>query len=188
MPTTLRSGNNAASVLERDRVAGIVECRNQNQLVRDIEICIAGREALTVEINRLGHRQRLDAERPAILIFHLTKQGEILLQRLEVRVGRIVLHDGDNRRGIHEPRKIVHVAVRIVARDAVFEPQNVRYAEVVAEDRRQFLARDAGISRLDRTEKALLGGEHRSEAVDVDAAAFQNDAAPAINGQPTFSI
>ncbi len=107
--------------------------------------------------------KRFDAERAAVLIFHLAKQGEIFLQGLVVRFRRIVFHDGDHRRRIHKAREIVDVAVRVIAGDAVFEPQNIRDAEIVAEDGCQFLARNAGIARLNRTQQAFLGREHRAQ-------------------------
>ena len=62
----------------RDHCASLKR-RHQHESIRDIEICITGRQALAIEKHRFGHRQCLDAQRFAILISHLTQQRKILL-------------------------------------------------------------------------------------------------------------
>src|SRR5262249_27183376 len=46
----------------------------------------------------------------------------------------------------------------------------------------QFLLPEAGVARLDRTEQAFFRREQEAGAVDVDAAAFQNEPAASQRG------
>ena len=62
-PPPARSGNNCASVFSANSVPGIVERRHQHEAVGDVEVRIAGRQPLPVELDRLGHRQLDDAQR-----------------------------------------------------------------------------------------------------------------------------
>src|SRR3989449_4524625 len=73
----------------------------------------------------------------------------------------------------------IHMAVGIIAGDAVLEPQDVFGAQVVAEDLAQVLAAEPRVASLHGTEEAFFGGEQSSAAVDVDTSAFENDA-PAV--------
>ena len=103
----------------------------------------------------------------------------VLGQVGEVVVGGIGLlgdHDGAL---VDEARQIVDVPVGVVAGDAVAEPQHLAHAQVLAEHALQLLARDAGVARLDRAQQALLGGQQRPAAVDVDAAPLEDDPARA---------
>src|SRR5690242_12290448 len=70
------------------------------------------------------------------------------------------------------------MAVRIVARDSLAQPEHIRGAEVRLEDRLELRPPQTGVADLHRLiEQAFLGGEHRAAAVDVDAAAFEHDIA-----------
>ena len=57
--------------VECHAIVGVVENRNEDKFVADIEIGVAGGEALTVEIDRRRHGKFFDAERLAVLVFHL---------------------------------------------------------------------------------------------------------------------
>ena len=76
------------------------------------------------------------------------------------------------------------MAVGVVASDAVAEPEDLRGAEIVAEDLRVIVAGEAGIAFLRGAEQAFFGGEQRAAPVDVDAAAFEHDAAAFVHGLP----
>src|SRR5215813_3334493 len=54
--------------IERDAVVRIVENRNKDKFVGDIEIRVAGGETLAVEENRRGHGEFFDTKLPAGLI------------------------------------------------------------------------------------------------------------------------
>ncbi len=62
MPTTSRDGKQLRERVQRDAVVRVVESRHQHQAVGDIEIRVAGRQALAIEIDRLGHGQRDHAQ------------------------------------------------------------------------------------------------------------------------------
>jgi len=49
-------------------------------------------------------------------------------------------------------------------------------AEVIVEGGFELLASDAGVALLDLGEKTLLGGEQDACSVDIDGAAFENEA------------
>ena len=134
MPTTSRSGKSCGQGVERLAVGGVVEGRDEHQTVGDVEVGVAGRQPLAVEDDRLGHRQRDDAERLAVLVAGLLEPSQVLLQRLVIGVGSARLDDGDDGPGVDEPRQVVDVAVGVVADDPAAEPDNVPGAEVVGED------------------------------------------------------
>ena len=69
------------------------------------------------------------------------------------------------------------MAVRVVAEDAAAEPDGVWRAEVFGEDFFVVFARHAGIALLHFAEQAFFGGEDGAASVDVDGAAFEDDAA-----------
>src|SRR2546425_9784953 len=104
--------------IECDSIVRVIERGNKHQLVCDVEVCVTGRESLAIEVQRLWHRQRLDAQRSAILISHFAQQGDVFLQRLIVHVRFVFFDDGHNRSGVHEPCQIIHMAVGIIAGDA----------------------------------------------------------------------
>ena len=58
---------------------------------------------------------------------------EVLAERLVVGVVWVVLDDGDDGSRVDEAREIVHVAVGVVALDAVAQPEDVSHAEIVPE-------------------------------------------------------
>ena len=79
------------------------------------------------------HRQRDHPERPAILVGHSAEPLQVLLERLVVFVGRVVLDHRDDGALVDEAGEVVDVAVGVVARDAVAQPEDLGDAEVVAE-------------------------------------------------------
>ena len=83
---------------------------------------------------------------------------------------------------IDKAGQLVDVPVGVVADDAAAEPEDVGRAEVIAE-----VLLDVGLGKLRVAiwvEQALLGGEQRAAAVDVDRAAFQDDARREDGGGP----
>ena len=66
--------------------------------------------------------------------------------------------------------------VGVVAGDPPAEPDDVRGAQVVGEDPLEPGLGRAGVAGLDVAEQAFLGRQERPPAVDVDRAAFQDDA------------
>src|SRR5581483_899079 len=120
------------------------------------------------------HGQLDDAELASGFGGRFAEAAKIVGQRLVVGVGRIGLggaHD-DIRRD--EAGNVVHVAVGVVADDSASQPDGVGHAQIFREGALQVFAGGAGIALLDIGEEALLGRQHRTEAVHVDAAAFQD--------------
>lgn len=78
---------------------------------------------------RLG--QRDDFQRFSVLIFHGLKPLQIFLQRREVRIGRIIIDDGDDCRWADEAREIIHMPARVVALDPLSEPENVGDGKII---------------------------------------------------------
>ena len=60
MPITARAGNSSASVFERDAVVRVVEGRHEHHAVGDVEVGVAGRQPLAVHRHRPRERQRHD--------------------------------------------------------------------------------------------------------------------------------
>src|SRR5436309_1216009 len=66
--------------------------------------------------------------------------------------------------------------MRVVAGDATLEPEDVCYAQVFTKNVPVVLLCKAGIPFLNFAQQAFLGREERAAAVDVNAAAFENNA------------
>ena len=130
----LAIGEECGQLVERDTIVWVVECRNKNDSVCDVEIRVACGQSLPVEINRPRHRERLKIERPASLIFHFLEARDILLQRLVIQICRIIFNDGDHRSRIHESREIIYVAMRIIAGDSAIDPEHVCNPKVIAKE------------------------------------------------------
>src|SRR5947208_3867009 len=70
------------------------------------------------------------------------------------------------------------MAVGVVARDSLAEPQDVRHAELVAQDRFDLAPPEPRVSDLHRRiEQTLLGREERAPTIHIDAAALEHDVA-----------
>ena len=73
LPIRKQSGQNG----KRDTIVRIVESGDQNHTIADVEVCIAGWEALSIKDQGLGHRQENHLERIAVLIRHGLEQLNI---------------------------------------------------------------------------------------------------------------
>ena len=92
----------------------------------------------------------------AVLHLHLAQREEIFLQRLVVSVVLVFFHDRNNGGAIHKAREVVDVPVGVVALDPFAQPEEMAYAEVVA----QVL-----LDRGDGRESGLRFGLSRQERV-----------------------
>ena len=89
--------------------------------------------------------------------------------------------------GCDEAGDVVDVAVGVVAGAAAVEPDGLVDAEVFAEGLFELLAwMTAGVALLDFGEEALFGGEEDAGAVDVDGAAFEDEADAGAVGEEGF--
>ncbi len=106
-----------------------------------------------------------------------SQQLQIFAQRFVVGFGGIVFDCGHYRLLIHKAREIVDVAVRVVARDSLLQPDGLANPKIVGEVSLQVRAAESRIPHLHGfAEQALFGGEQQTRAVDIDAAAFEHDA------------
>src|SRR6266478_7815733 len=142
------AGEKSCKSVEGDAVVGIIEYRNEYNFVRDIKVGVTAREPLVVEENRRGRRQRFNAQRFAALVFCRFQKREIFLQCGIVGVGFIFFNNRDHGCGIYEAGEIIHMAVRVVAGDPVFQPNDVRHAEIIAENCLVIVFSEAGIALL----------------------------------------
>jgi hypothetical protein len=97
--------------------------------------------------------------------------------------GGVVFDGEDDGIGVGEAGEVVDVAVGVVARDAAVEPDGALDAEPAFEEGFVLFAGEAGVALLDGAEEALFGGEEETLAVDVDGAAFEDDAAAVPKGE-----
>lgn len=166
--------------VERTAVVGVVEGGDEDRVVGDVEVGVAGGEALAFEDDRGGHGEFDDMERVAGEVAGGAEAVEVLGERQVVFVvgagfdagedGVLTIDGGD------EAGDVVDVAVRVVAGAAAVEPEGLVDAEVVVEGLLELLAADAGIALLDFREEAFFGGEQDACAVHVDGAAFEDEA------------
>ena len=66
------------------------------------------------------------------------------------------------------------MAVRIVACDAVAQPDHALDSQIVAQAALDLRPGHSRVARLHVAQQALFGGQQQSRAVDIDAAAFQH--------------
>ena len=182
------AGEQACERVESYAIVRVVECWDDDEFVGDIKIGVAGGQALIIEINRRGHGERFDAKRAAVQVFHGLQKRVVFLQRDVIGVVRVLLDDGDDGVRTDEAGEIVDMAVRVVAGDSIFQPENLRDAEKAAKNVGIVFASESVIALLALAEQALFGGEQGSAAVDVDAAAFEDDAAAFVDGLPNEAL
>ena len=156
-------------------VVGVVEGRDQDARVRDVEVGIARREPPALEAQRLGHREEGDLRLRAILEAHAFQPLAVFLEGPIVRVFGIGLSAQDDCPAAHEAAQVIHVAVGVVARDAAAEPEDVRRAEVIAQHALEVGPREPGIPDLGlRIQQTFFSRQQGADAVHVDAAPFED--------------
>ncbi len=94
----LAIGKQLGQNVQRHAVVGIMKCRHQHQPIGDIEIRIAGGQALAAKDDGARQRQFDDRELLSVQRARGLEAREILGQRLVVRIVRIRLDGGDDRR------------------------------------------------------------------------------------------
>src|SRR6185312_3577499 len=145
-----------------------------DQVISEVEIGVAGRDALVTEDNGARHGQLDDGELLAVSRARGFQALKIFNERSVVGIAGVGLDGGDDgvRRG--EAGDVVNVTVRIIAGDAAVEPDDLVDGEVVVKGALKLLASDARIALLHAAEKALFGGEQRTGAAGVDGAALED--------------
>src|SRR5438093_9431516 len=119
---------------QRLAVARVVEGRDEDRRVRDIEVGVARGQPLAGEGDRGWHRKRDDAQPPSVLVGHAREARAVVAQGLVVGIRWIAFLGDHHRALVDEARDVVHVAVRVVARDPAAEPEDLPDAEVGAEE------------------------------------------------------
>src|SRR5260370_1879747 len=104
--------------VERHAVVGIVEGRNQNQIVGDVKIGVAGGQPPALEDDGAGKRQGNDPELTSLKIGCGAQAVEIVLERLVVWVRPAGVQNSYHCICRYEASQVVHIAVAVVARNA----------------------------------------------------------------------
>ena len=143
--------------VEGAAVVGVVEGGDEDERVGDVEVGVAGGEALAIEDDGRGHGEfddleglaRADALRTTVSSLRATavvfraaggvgaaegvEAVEVLGEREVVGVGGVGLDAGEDGVGRDEAGDVVDVAVGVVAGTAAREPEGLVDAEVVVE-------------------------------------------------------
>ncbi len=161
-------------------VVGIIEDGDEDCSIGDVEVGVAGGEALAFEVNGLGEWKFDDVEGFVAGVGHFGEAFGVFFHRGEVVVGFIVLNAGDDGAGVDEAGGVIDVAVGVVAGDAAVEPEDLGGTEEFAEGLFDVGAGEVGVALLDGGEEAFFGGEDagvfEAAAADVDGAAFEDEA------------
>src|SRR4029077_14595681 len=134
--------------VKREAVVGVVEDRDQNAAVGDIEIPVAGREAPAFEYDRRGHGDFDDLERLSVLIGGSLEAAQVLSQGCVVLVAAIGLDHGQDGSLCDKAGDVVDVAVGIVTRDAAAHPEYFLDTEIAGEDLLVVFLLEAGVTVL----------------------------------------
>ena len=181
-PDHLAAGEQLGEAAQGHPVGRIVEGGDEHQVVRHVEVQIAGRQPLAAEPQRPGHRQRRHREGAA---GHPRRPqaAEIVGEGRVVRVGGIRLDGGGHGGRTDEARGVVDVAVGVVAGDAASQPDHRVDPEPGLERPLDRPAVHSRVPRLHgRIEQALLGRQRGPRAVHVDAPAFEDHRPPPARG------
>src|SRR5262249_10025871 len=92
---------------------------DEHDTVGNVEVGVTGRKPIPFVFHRAGHRQRDHTQGPTVLVGQVLQPHEVVAQERVVHISRIVFHRAYHRRRIDKTRQVVHVAIRVVAHDAV---------------------------------------------------------------------
>ena len=166
-------------------VVAVVEGGDEDEVVGDVEVGVAGGEALTLEDYGRGHGELDDVEGLALTFASAVAGGaeavEVFGEGEVVLVVGVLFDGGEDGVFVDETGDVVDVAVGVVAGTAFVEPDGLVDAEVIVEGLFEVLAggffvTEAGVALLDLGEEAFLGGDEDACAVGVDGAAFEDEA------------
>lgn len=129
----LAVGENFGQGVERDSVGGIIESRHENDSVRNVEVGIARRQALTLEDNRSRHRQFDNGQALSILIVSIPQAAKVVLEWFVVWILDARFDDRDNNSRPDEPCEVVDVAMSVVTFDSPSEPNDIAGTKIVGE-------------------------------------------------------
>ena len=158
---------------DRPGIVAFAENREENDGIRDVEICVAGGEALAAAFDAAGHGERVDMQRGAVREAHRVKKIEVAVKRFEIRVVLVLLDGRQDGIPGNEACDVVHMAVGVVAFDAIAEPEDGFHAEGGAEFFFDRVAAEGWIAV--GVEEAAFGGEERAFAVGVDRSALEDE-------------
>ncbi len=181
MPTDFAGGEAGGDDVEGVAVVGVVEGGDEDEAVGDVEVGVAGGEALAFEDDRGGHWELDDLEGVTCQVAEVAEAVEVFGEGQVIFVVGVGLDGGEDLVSGDEAGDVVDVAVGVVAGAAFVEPEDLFDAEVVVEGLLEVMAglvfgAEAGVALLDLGEEALFGGEEEACAVGVDAAAFEDEA------------
>ena len=130
----LSCGEAGGDGIEGDAVVGVVEGGDEDERVGDIEVGVAGGEALALEVDGGGHGQGDDLEWLTVGVRGGGVEAfEVLGQWEMVLVSGVGLDAGEDGVGCDEAGNVVDVAVGVVAGASAMQPESLVDAEVVAE-------------------------------------------------------
>ncbi len=162
-------------------VVAVVEGGDEDEVVGDVEVGVAGGQALALEDYRRGHGKFDDVEGLFLQVAGGAEAVEVFGEGKMVLVTSVGLDGGEDGVFVDKAGDVVDVAVGVVAGAAFVEPDGLVDAEVVVEGllecslRGGFVAQ-TWVALLDLGEETLLGGDEDACAVGVDAAAFEDEA------------
>ena len=182
-------GTASARMSRAIAVGRVVEGGDEHEAVGDVEVRVAGRQALAVEDHRRGHGQRRrrgaagrPGRRAALRRRRFSSSGSWLGSSASGSTTVTTVFGSTNRaRSSTCPW---------VSSPSIPRPSQITLvdAQVVGEDALDPLAAEPGIARLDVAQQAFLGRQQRPPAVDVDRAPFQHDPPrPAVDARPGAS-
>ena len=185
MPMTSRVGEAFGDDVEGVAVVGVVEGGDEDEAVGDVEVGVAGGEALALEDYGRGHGEFDDVEGSVFIlagaIAGLAEAVEVFGEGEVVLVVGVGLDGGEDGVFADEAGDVVDVAVGVVAGAAAVEPDGLVDAEVVVEGFFEVLAGGSSSPRpglrcwiSERRHSSVV--RRTPAAVGVDAAAFEDEA------------
>src|SRR4029077_7693385 len=96
-PHNLAAGKETSNDVECDPIIRIVEGRDQDKIVGDIKVAIAGGQPLSPEDDRAGKRQFDDFQLASLKISSSAQAAQVFLKRFIVSVAALGFNGGKHR-------------------------------------------------------------------------------------------
>jgi hypothetical protein len=162
-------------------VVAVVEGGDKDERVGDVEVGVAGGEALAFEDYGRWHGEFDRVEGLVFEVAEAAEAVEVFGEGKMVFVAGVGLDAGEDFIFADEAGDVVDVAVGVVAGAALVEPEDFFDAEVGLKGLFEVFSgfgfgAEAGVAFLNFGEEALLSGEEEAGAVGIDAAAFEDQA------------
>lgn len=164
---------------QRTAVLWVIEGRNKDNVVGNVEIGITGGQADASKKKRGGHGDINNRQGLSPIQTYTLKAFTVFFQSAVIIIVGILFPTQNDRCGIHETTNIVHMSMGVIAGNPVSQPKHLLYTQMALENFFIIILCESGISGLDIfSQQAFFRGDQDAAPIGVYGTAFQNDMVP----------